>query len=152
MNPWTLPAPFDAALWLILETAELTVVTVRRMSSNVDELGAAWVLAYWLAVLGLVHLGGWGSAQRHRVRVGNDAFEWDPTRRGGAWIGRAAALVRLQVAGETWVAASATVVGYGGALALIVVGLLWGWVLVLAAGWGVVRLLRARRQRRPWWT
>ena len=151
MNPWALPAPFDAVLWICLEAVELVVTTAVRMSSNVGEFGAAWVLAYWLAVAALAHLGGWGAHRIRRARQGADFFEFNPQAGGGSWVGRIVLVFRAQVVAEAWLAGVATVVGYGGALGLLLVGLAWRWLAVLVGAWALLKALEVRRRRTPWW-
>lgn len=152
MNPWALPAPFDALAWVTLEAVELLLSTAMRMSSNVGELGTAWVLAYWLTVAALLHLGSWGARRIRRARLGNDVWEFDPSRgAGGGWLGRVVFFFRLQVAAEAWAAGLATAVGYGGALSLLAVGLAWRWLAVIVGLWALARALELRRRRTPWW-
>lgn len=152
MNPWALPAPFDALAWLTLETVELVWSTVGRMSRNVGELGTAWVLAYWLTIAALLHLGHWGAHRIRQAREGADFFEFDPSRGGGgSWVGRIVFFFRLQVAAEAWAAGLATLVGYGGATLLLAVGLVWRWLALLVGVWAVARALELRRRRGPWW-
>lgn len=152
MNPWALPAPFDAVLWVILEAAKLLAATVLRMSSNIGELGTAWVLAYWLTVATLLHLGSWGALRIRKARAGSDFFEFDPSRGGGGgWVGRIVFFFRLQVAAEAWAAGLATAVGYGGALTLLALGLVWRWLALVVGLRALARALELRRRRTPWW-
>jgi hypothetical protein len=146
-----IPAPFSwlaaGAVWA-LRGAWWLFTTI---TGNVAHFGAPWVLAYWLAVVGLWNLGTWGAVAIRQVRRGNDFIEFAPQRDGGRppWYGRPAALViRTQVAGEAWVATMATVIGYGGALVLLVVGLVWTWLAVAVAMVALSKAFEARRRAR----
>lgn len=144
-----IPPPFSwlvsLAVWLLRGGWAL----FSTITGNVAHFGAPWVLAYWLSVVGLWSVGSWGAVAIRQVRKGNDFVEFSPRFDGGRapWYGRPAALViRTQVAGEAWVATAATVVGYGGALALLVVGVLWTWLAVVVALWVLSRAFEARRR------
>lgn len=144
-----IPAPFSWLAELALLAARGAWLLFAHITGNIAALGPAWVLAYWLAVIGLWQLGAWGSVAVRGVRRGNDAFEFDPKRKGGAWLGRPAAFViRAQVAGEAWAATGATVVGYGGALLLLAVGVIWQWLLVGLGAWAMAKAMEARRRAR----
>lgn len=144
-----IPAPFS---WLV-DGAVLALrgawALFSTITGNVAYFGAPWVLAYWLSVVGLWSVGSWGAVAIRQVRRGNDFIEFAPQRDGGRapWYGRPAALViRTQVAGEAWIATMATVIGYGGALALLVVGVVWTWLAVIVALWVLSKAFEARRR------
>jgi hypothetical protein len=144
-----IPAPFSwMADGVILAVRGLWMLAA-HITGNISALGPAWVVAYWLLLVGLWNLGTWGAHAVRGVRRGNDAFEFDPGRRGGSWLGRPAAFViRAQVAGEAWAATMATVIGYGGALVLLVIGVVWQWLLVGFGVWAMTRAAEARRRTR----
>lgn len=146
-----LPAPLDVIGWcvirLVVAAFKLLVV---RPTRNTLALGPGWAVAFWLAVWLSWSLGSWGSAAIHQVRRGNDFIEFAPQR--SAWAGKVVELIRFQVAAEAWVAGSATAVGYGSFVVLMVVGVAGEWLAVVAGAWLLRRALRARAQRRgPWW-
>lgn len=144
-----IPAPFS---WLVAG-GRLVLLggweLFSHITGNVAALGPAWVLAYWLCVVWLWSLGAWGAVAIRGVRRGNDAFEFDPKHKGGSWLGRPAAFViRAQVAGEAWIATGATALGYGGAVMLLLVGVVWQWLLVLGGGWAMTKAMKQRRRAR----
>jgi hypothetical protein len=142
-----LPQPFAALVWLAVNTGWLIWQAFRHTSNNIRTLGWPWLITYWLAVASLFRLGAWGQAAMHGARRGNDAFEYDPARRGGAWLGRAVSIYRLQIKAEADSAAAATVGGYVGGVVLLVVGFLWAWLAVAVAVWALLRALELRRRR-----
>ena len=142
-----LPQPFAALVWLAFNACWLVWSAFRHTSDNLKALGWPWLIAYWLTVAGLFRLGAWGQAAMHHARRGNDAFEFDPARRGGAWLGRAVSIYRLQIKAEADGAAAATVGGYVGAVVLLVAGFFGAWLAVAVAGWALLRALELRRRR-----
>lgn len=140
-------APFD---WLVLACWwALTILgrTAWQITTNVGELGPSWVLAYWLAVVSLWLLGEWGTDRTVKVRKGNDVLEFDPSRRGAKWLGFAGKVLRGHVLVQAWTSALAELFGYGGALALLAVGLVWRWLALLPAVWAARKVLAVRRRR-----
>lgn len=144
----TLPEPFGSAAHALVWALHGLFRLLLHISSNVASLGLAWVLAYWMAVFGLWSLGSWGQARLRKVRSGNDIFEFNPTSKGGDWLGRINSVIRLQVQGEAWAAGVATVVGYAGSVLLLTIGVFWAWLTVVVAWWVAARAMRARRLRR----
>lgn len=144
----TLPEPFGTAAQALVWALHGLLRLLLHISANVATLGLGWVLAYWMAVFGLWSLGSWGQARMRKVRAGNDAFEFDPSRRGGSWLGMASVILRYQVAGEAWLATIAATIGYAGSVVLLAVGVFWVWLTVVVACWVLARTLRARRLRR----
>lgn len=150
VDPWALPSPLDVIAVALVHVVQLVAWFLLTVTRNVGELGPWYVVVYWLAVWGCAALGANGSAKIRVVRRGADFFEFDPARRGGAWAGRwAVGIVRLQVAGEAWVAAAKVIAGYGGLAVLLTVGIVWRWlpVILVAVAWLVWRA----RTRAPWW-
>lgn len=148
---WQLPRPLDVISVVIVHCVIwLFKLLIVRPTRNTLALGPGWAVAYWLAVWLSFALGQWGSAAIHQVRRGNDFIEFAPQR--SAWAGRVVDLIRFQVAAEAWVAGSATVVGYGSFVVLMVVGVAGEWLVVLFGAWLLRRALAARARRRgPWW-
>lgn len=148
VDVWALPAPLDVLAWCAVLALRLLWWLLRTPTRNLGELGPGWVVAYWLAVAGSWSLGRWGADAIHKVRRGNDFWEFSPDR--SAWAGSVVALIRLQVAGEAWLAGGALAAGYSSLAVLLFVGIVWRWVpvVVIVAAW-----LRWRTvTRRPWWT
>ncbi len=142
-----LPHPLD---WLAICMWWPPVTVVRsiwQISSNINQLGPPWVAAYWLAVTGLWLVGEWGTDRTRNVRRGNDVLEFDPNRRGARWLGFAGSVLRYHVAAQAWAAILAELVGYGGAVALIAIGLLWHWLALIPAGYAIHRVARVHRRR-----
>lgn len=153
MNPWTLPAPLNLIVWLAAKAGWLIWWWLTTTTRNIAELGPAWVVTYWLAVVGSIQLGAWGLANMHKARAGNDIWEFGSASRVAQLLGRPATrLYRLQVAGEAVVPAVAAASGYAIASGLLLVGLAWRWLAVLVGGWLTVKALELRRRRRAWWT
>mgnify|MGYP000529368063 CR=1 FL=1 len=142
-----LPAPFDWATVAAWWAATIIGRAAWRITTNVGELGPAWVLAYWLAVISLWLLGEWGTDYTVKVRRGNDVLEFDPSRRGGRWLGFAGQVLRWHVLGQAWASALAELIGYGGAIALLTVGLVWRWLALLPALWAASKVLAVHRRR-----
>jgi hypothetical protein len=155
VNPgalWALPSPFDAIAVGCAVLVNALWWAARRATGNVAGLGPWWPAAYWLAVAGSWWTGSVGVARLRVVRRGADFFEFDPRRGGGSWAGAPVAVIRWQVALEAWVAGIATVGGYGLCLALLVVGVLWDWLLTVAAALVLAAAARARwLNRTAWW-
>lgn len=150
VNVWALPAPLDVLAWCAVHLVYAGWWTLRTPTRNVAELGPGWVVAYWLAVWASWAAGSAGSALAVTVRRGNDVFEFDPNRRGGAWLGWAGAILRWEVAWRAYLAGALQVVGYSSFLALVAVGILWRWVPVILIG--VVWWRWRASTRQPWWT
>jgi hypothetical protein len=147
MNPWSLPSPLDVLAVAVLHVLRTIMEGVLLISGNVAELGWGYLIAYWAAVLALLQLGWWGSHQTVKVRKGNDVWEFDPTRRGAAWLGAAGWWLTFRVRWQAYAAVLAELAGYGGALALLVVGVLWRWLLLAGALLLAARVLRWKRAR-----
>lgn len=151
LDPWSLEQPLDVIAVAVIHLAQLAWWLAVTPTRNVHQLGRFWPPIYWAAVYWFGCLGRWGSREVRTVRQGNDFFEFDPDRgSGGAWVGRlAVSTIRLQVAGEAWLATAAVIVGYGGCLSLLVVGLVWEWLPLVAVV--VVWWLWRARTRPAWW-
>lgn len=144
--------PLGPIPWL-LELARLTALTAwllfRRITLNVAQLGPAWAICYWVLVVWLLALGSYGSGMVRATRRGNDYLEFDPARRGGAWVGSTRVrVIRWQIKVESAWAVGCFVAGYGGACALLVVGLVWVWLVPFVGYLALVKSAQFRRRAR----
>lgn len=156
MNPqalWALPSPFDGPLVVVATAVQVLWLAAVRATRNLRTLGPWWPVGYWLAVVWSWRFGHRSSLRLRLVRRGNDAFEFDPARRGGRWIGLIPVrLIRLQIIAAAWRGAGGMLVGYGLCFALIVIGVVWLWLLTIAAALLFGLAARGRWMSRvPWW-
>ena len=77
--PWPLRIVPEILWWLAVAVKDLAV----HISLNVAELGWWWVVGYWLLVLALFDLGGWGWEASNKALRGNDILEVE-VRDGGS--------------------------------------------------------------------
>lgn len=154
MNPstfWALPAPFDVVAVGLAVLVQCVWLAAVRATRNMRSLGPAWPFAYWLLVYLTWQLGVGGARRMRLVRRGNDFREFNPEA-GARWAGPGVTIIRWQVRTDATLSALATVVGFGGCLALLVVGVLWDWLLTIAAAALLWLAARARWLNRiaPW--
>jgi len=140
--------PFNWILTGLVFAIEIACRVVLHITSNVAELGVSWVIFYWLAVLTLWEVGELGNEMAAQSLRGNDIFEVDPNRRGGAWLGAIPAWVlRMKVKWPAWIGTGCLIGGYSGSVMLIVIGIAWKWLALVPAMWAILKILAARRAR-----
>lgn len=136
--------PFDWLAALTIWALEHGAALLLHISGNVAHLGLGWVLAYWLTIAGLLHLGGWGLTRIGKARRGNDFIEFANNRAG--WTGqKTARLYEFFVKSEARLGFA--VLGYPAAAILFAVGALGLWAFALLAGWILLRAAELRRAR-----
>jgi hypothetical protein len=149
---WALPFPIDVvgigAYWVGM-TIYLFVWTC---SDHVARMGIWSVLVFWLLVAGCLNLGSWGWWKMKDVRRGNDKWEYDPHRHGSNWYGkRTSQGYQTQIKVEAQAGFGALAIGYGGALLLLIAAFFAEWLILGASILFVLRSVRRRRVRNPWW-
>ena len=147
VNVWGMPTPLDLIAWAAVAVALGLWLTVMVCVRHVSELGPWWVPCWAVAIKLSIDTGRWGSRKTVKVRRGNDAWEYDPTRRGAKWLGFAGAYLSWLVKSGAWISVLAEIGGYGTALVLVLVALVWRWMIPIVAVYGIVRALDARRAR-----
>lgn len=124
------------AVWLIVTPAE-----------NISTLGPWFVPCWAVAIAGLWSLGSWGAAQGDVLfRGGEDVAAFSGGR--ATWLGFGAKIIRGRKQVNAAVSGAAVVIGWGGALLLYVVALIWWMCIPIAAGWAWWRWWS--QQPRPW--
>lgn len=148
IDVWALPAPLDGMAWCAVAVLRVVAAVLVTATLNVATLGPWWPVGYWLAVLWLLGVGARGAASDAKLfSGGEDVAAFSGGR--ASWLGTAAKVTRLRVRLRAQLAATQLVAGYGGAVALLVVGVLWWWLLTLAAVAAAVVWQTQVRQR--WW-
>lgn len=138
--PWPLRIVPEILWWLAVAVKDLAV----HISLNVAELGWWWVVGYWLLVLALFDLGGWGWEASNKALRGNDILEV----RYAGWLGGFTAFVlRAVVRGRTWPPTVAVYIGWPGCAALLAVGILWRWLFIVPPAIAAQRMWAVRQAR-----
>lgn len=148
LDVWALPTPLDGMAWAVVAALRLVVAVLVTATLNVATLGPYFPPAYWLLVVWLWSVGNAGAASDTKLwSHGEDVAAFSGGR--ASWLGTAAKVTRLRVRLRAQLAATQLVAGYGGAVALLVVGVLWWWLLTLGAVAAAVVWQTQVRQR--WW-
>jgi len=148
VDVWSLPTPVDGVAWIAVQALRLVVGVVVTATLNVATLGPVWPPVYWWLIFSGVIIGRIGTGVGGDVfKGGEDVSSFSGNR--SSWLGFARGVIRLQVKVKAQTAAAATVGGYGLAVSLLAVGLLWWWLFPLGAGWAAVKWQTNARPR--WW-
>lgn len=144
-----LPTPLDVLTLAVLAVLWVPVWVFVTATLNVSTLGVWWPVGYWLVVVGLWSVASAGVATDVKVFAGGEDVAAYGAGGRASWLGAAAKVTRLRVRLRATTAATQIVVGYGGAAALIAIGVLWEWLAVAAAVGLAVWYRRTLAPR--WW-
>ena len=114
---------------------------------NVGQLGPLWPLAWGLAITGLASVGSWGAASGDLLfKGGEDVAAFGSQR--AAFLGWGAKVIRARKHAQAAASGTAVVVGWGGAVLLYVVALVWWLCVPLVLGYAWLRWWQ--QQPRDW--
>lgn len=147
-SAWGLPTPVDVLAIVLLVVLWLPTIVVVRATQNVASLGPWFPPVYWLIVAAGVWLGCAGATGTSAVFSHGEDLPSLEQRRTSV-LGWSRKVIRWQVRTKAQVSAGAVIVGWGGATALVAIGVFWTW-LVFGGSLYVLRIVH-RGTRRKWW-
>lgn len=135
---WQLPTPLDVLFVAAYYLARAALWLVVTPVMNVNTLGPWWPFAWGVTIVGLWGLGSWGAASGDVLfRGGEDVAAFSGGR--ASWLGFGAKIIRFRKQASAATSGAAVLIGWGGALLLYVVALVWWLCIPIVIGWAYWR-------------